>query len=420
MRKVEKYGISLYRLSAADGKICLRGVKPLKAIKEDIIVKTLTFPFLARKGWDSRIGSANIHNKERWIGFFFGPAGVILLNGIIASYLNVFYTDVLKVGGMWGGAFLLVLPIASKIVDAITNVIMGQIIDHTRSRQGKARPWLLVAAPLMVISAILLFIVPSAGSNVKAIWIIFSFNFYYSVAYTIYYMSHIMLVPLSTRNSKQRDGVAMLSNMAICIIPGFVVAMLFPMLILPAIGVDQGKWVTMVVIFSILVLPCMLMEYYFTKERVTEETRGLEDTTPVNKLGRQLKACFSSKYWVLFMVAFLVNQICSNMQNTSLIYYCNWVLGTYNDGVTQTIASAIGNAPLGFGILIMWPLVKKFGKRNVTLVGFVVAVIGAAIFYINPSNMSTVLLGLMVRAFGALPMTYIGIAMMSDALDHVE
>ena len=233
-------------------------------------------------------------------------------------------------------------------------------------------------------------------------------------------MSHIMLVPLSTRNSKQRDGVAMLSNMAICIIPGFVVAMLFPMLILPAIGVDQGKWVTMVVIFSILVLPCMLMEYYFTKERVTEETRGLEDTTPVNKLGRQLKACFSSKYWVLFMVAFLVNQICSNMQNTSLIYYCNWVLGTYNDGVTQTIVSAIGNAPLGFGILIMWPLAKKFGKRNVTLVGFVVAVIGAAIFYINPSNMSTVLLGLMVRAFGALPMTYIGIAMMSDALDHVE
>ena len=55
-----------------------------------------------------------------------------------------------------------------------------------------------------------------------------------------------------------------------------------------------------------------------------------------------------------------------------------------------------------------------------TLVGFVVAVIGAAVFYINPTNMSTVLLGLMIRAFGALPMTYIGIAMMSDALDHVE
>lgn len=204
--------------------------------------------WLASPRMDSRIHSANVTNKERWLGFFFGPGGVILLNGVMASWLNVFYTDVLKVGWIWGGAFLLVFPIVSKIIDAITNIIMGQMIERTKSRQGKARPWLLMSAPFLIISAIMAFSVPKASTTVQVIWILVSFNLYYSIAYTMYYISHTMLVPLSTRNVKQRDGVAMLSNMALCIIPGMFVAMLFPALVIPNIGVDQSKWIKMIVI----------------------------------------------------------------------------------------------------------------------------------------------------------------------------
>lgn len=383
-------------------------------------MKTFTFPALSRGAWNSRIKSANVQNSERWLGYFLGPGGVILLNGIIASYLNVFYTDVLKIGGLWGGMFLLVFPIVSKIIDAITNIIMGMILDNTRSKQGKARPWLLVGGPTIAIAAVLLFTVPNASSNVQIIWILFSYNLYYSIGYTIYYMSHSMLVPLSTRNTKQRDGVALLQNMALCIIPGMVVAMLFPALILPNIGVDQGKWIRMIIVFSIVVLPCVMMEYFFTKERITEEAAEMSEEAKTFTLGQQIKACCSSKYWLIMMGAIIIIQICTNIQNTSLIYYCNWVLGTYSDGFTQTIVSAIGNAPLGFGILIMWPLVKKFSKRNVMLAGFALSLVGVGVFYINPANMSTVLAGLMIRAFGALPITYIVMAMLADALDHVE
>ena len=200
--------------------------------------------------WDTKVKSANVKNSERWIGYFFGPAGVIILNAIMAQYLNVYWTDVLKINGLWGGAFVLVFPILSKVVDAITNVIMGQIIDRTKSRQGKARPWLIFAGPIVAIGAILSFSVPNASTTVQAIWIMFSYNLYYSIGYTIYYMSHTMLVPLSTRNTKQRDGLAMLSNMALSIIPGFCVAMLFPSLLLPALGVDQEKWMKAIVVFS--------------------------------------------------------------------------------------------------------------------------------------------------------------------------
>ena len=369
---------------------------------------------------DSKIKSANVQNNERWIGYFLGPAGVILLNGIMASYLNVFYTDVLKVGSLWGGMFLLVFPILSKIFDAITNIIMGQIIEHTKTRQGKARPWLLMSAPLLLISGILAYAVPRASETIQAIWIIFSYNFYYSIAYTMYYMSHTMMVPLSTRNIKQRDGVAMLSNMALNIIPGMFVAMLFPMLVIPALGVDQTKWLKMISIFSVVAFPCVMLEYFFTKERITEESKDLDDGTKQISISQQLKACLSSRYWVLIIITQIIIQIVTNIQNTSLIYYCNWVLGTYNDGSTQTIVSAVGNAPLGFGILLMWPLVKKFGKRKVMLIGLVVAILGTGLFMLNPASMGSVLGSLMIRAFGALPITYITMSMLADAMDHVE
>ena len=83
---------------------------------------------------DSRIHSANVTGSERWLGFFIGPAGVILLNSVLASYLNVFYTDVLKIGYLWGGLSLTVFPIVSKVIDALTNIVMGQIIEKTHTR----------------------------------------------------------------------------------------------------------------------------------------------------------------------------------------------------------------------------------------------------------------------------------------------
>ena len=88
----------------------------------------------------SRIRSENVTAKEKWLGYLLGPAGALLLNAVLATYLNVYYTDVLKLTGVWGGAFLVIFPIISKIVDAITNVAMGYIIDRTRTKEGKARP----------------------------------------------------------------------------------------------------------------------------------------------------------------------------------------------------------------------------------------------------------------------------------------
>ena len=105
-----------------------------------------------KKNWlpASRIKSADVTKGEKWLGYLVGPAGALLLNAVLASYLNVYYTDVLKLTGVWGGAFLMVFPILSKVIDAVTNIAMGQLIDRTKTKEGKARPWMLLSPPLFL------------------------------------------------------------------------------------------------------------------------------------------------------------------------------------------------------------------------------------------------------------------------------
>lgn len=126
-----------------------------------------------KKNWlpASRIKSADVTKGEKRLGYLVGPAGAFLLNAVLASYLNVYYTDVLKLTGVWGGAFLMVFPILSKVIDAVTNIAMGQLIDRTKTKEGKARPWMLLSAVLLPITGILLFAVPNASVTVQVIWV---------------------------------------------------------------------------------------------------------------------------------------------------------------------------------------------------------------------------------------------------------
>lgn len=366
----------------------------------------------------SRIRSENVTAKEKWLGYLLGPAGALLLNAVLATYLNVYYTDVLKQTGVWGGAFLVVFPIISKIVDAITNVAMGYIIDRTRTKEGKARPWLLLSAPLLAVTGILLFTVPSGSETVQVIWVMVSYNLFYSFAYTIFNMSHNLMVPLSTRDTTQRGSLSVFNQIATIMMSGILVALVFPMVIMPAIGADKSKWIVLMSVLSILALPLTLLEYFFTKERVTLENQGTEEAAIPFRA--QLKAIFTDRYMLIIYAYFLIYTFGTSIKNLSLVYFCNYVLGTYNDGITQTLISVIGGIPMGIGIFAVWPLAKKFGKRNVTLVGFILYAIGSAVCWLFPTNMVIMLVGQFIKNIGGLPCSYVFMALFADVLDHVE
>lgn len=373
---------------------------------------------LSGRIFNSRVHSKNVEGKEKWLGYLLGPCGALLLNAVLATYLNVFYTDVLKLTTVWGGMFLVVFPLVSKIVDAITNVLMGYIIDRTKTKQGKARPWLLLSAPLLFVTGLLLFIVPSGNQTLQIIWVMISYNLFYSFAYTIYNMSHNLMCPLSTRNTIQRGGLSVFNQISTIMMSGILVALVFPMAIMPILGVDKSLWIIVMGILSGLALPLTLLEYYFTKERVTEEQMGqAEKKIPFLT---QLKIVLTDKYMIVMFVYFLIYTLASSLKNLGLVYYCNWVLGTYNDGITQMLVSVIGGIPMGIGIFAVWPLAKKFGKRNVTLIGFLLYALGSAICWMVPANLYIVLVGQFIKNIGGLPCAYVFMALFADGLDHIE
>lgn len=371
-----------------------------------------------RKFFDSKVHGRNVTNKERWFGYLLGPAGALLLNAVLATYLNVFYTDVLKLTSIWGGLFLIIFPLISKIIDAVTNIIMGYIIDRTKTKQGKARPWILVSAPLLVISGILLFTVPTSNETVEVIWIIVSYNLFYSFSYTIFNMSHNLMCPLSTRNTIQRGGLSVFNQVTTIMMSGIIVALIFPMVVMPILGVNRNSWLICMSILSILALPFTLLEYYYTKERVSEESIGREEKKV--PFLTQLKIVLTDRYMIIMFVYFFISTFASSLKNLGLVYYCNFVLGTYNDGITQTLVSVVGGIPMGIGIFAVWPLAKKFGKRNITLIGFLIMSLGSAICWLVPNNMGIVIGGQFIKNLGSLPSAYVFMALFADGLDNLE
>lgn len=377
------------------------------------------FNFLSKPVFHSRIKSDEVKASEKWLGYLLGPAGALLLNAVLGTYLNVYYTDVLNLTTVWGGAFLTIFPIVSKIIDAITNIVMGYIIDRTRTKEGKVRPWILISAPMLMITGILLFTVPSGNQTVQVIWVMVSYNLFYSLAYTIFNMSHNLMVPLSTRDTEKRGSLSVFNQISTIMMSGIIVALIFPMVVMPMLGVDKAKWITTMSILSILALPLTLLEYYFTKERVTLEDadKPKEEKVPYKLL---LKAIFKDRYMVLILLYFLIYTVGTQFKNLGLVYFCNYVLGTYNDGSTQTLISVVGGIPMGIGIFAVWPLAKKFGKRNLTMAGFVLYAIGSGICWMFPTNMVIVIIGQFIKNIGGLPCSYVFMALFADVLDHME
>ena len=120
------------------------------------------------------------------------------------------------------------------------NLLVGRLIDNTRTSQGKARPYMLLSAPLVTIAIALLFLTPQNGSpSTQMIWIALSYNFYYAVAYPFFYTAHSSMVALSTRNSDHRGMLATFSNASGVAAVGIGASILVPMLLQSFLFVEK-------------------------------------------------------------------------------------------------------------------------------------------------------------------------------------
>ncbi|MBP3704780.1 MAG: MFS transporter, partial [Clostridia bacterium] len=270
----------------------------------------------------SRIKSENVQKSERIFGYFIGPCIVsIVSTALFGSYLIQFYTDVLSLTG----GVLTWLPLVSNVIGGLMGLFVGGWIDRTRTAQGKAHPWLLLSALLMPLAGLLLYNVPAAHGVLQNAWVVVSYIFYFGIVGAFNTLSHSLLIPLSTRNVEERDRLVMLSSTASSMIPGCLSTFVLPLAI-RAIGIGAEalqNWRTVMSLLALLLLPAILLEYYFTRERITEPPKPKAEQADFLL---RLKACFTNRKWLLLLLFMVSQSFFSAFFNSSTIYYCNWVL----------------------------------------------------------------------------------------------
>ena len=370
----------------------------------------------SKKIFNSRIKSANIGFKEILFGYLLGPIGGLVINQIFACYLNMYWTDVI---GIENKAFLTLFPLVSTIFIVIGNFVVGRLLDKNKTAQGKGRPFILISSLFVFVTSLLIFLAPSGNELVRLIWVAVTYNLFYSVAFPLYSASNSIMLPLSTRNSKQRGLLSTVTNLAGTGSAAFATMVMPLPFILPLLGVSRDAWLFFMVIVASIALLCIVLQYYFTRERISEE-EGLE--TPKKKISTkaQITTLITNKQWLLLIIFYFIFQLVGQMQNFSMVYYCNYILGTYNDGFTQTILGLVTGLPMLIAMFFVWPLSNKFGKKNLVIVGLIIAIIGTIIAFIWPDNWTAVIVGLCLKCLGASPAIYTIFALQADALDNAE
>lgn len=380
--------------------------------------------------WSSPLASSlvktdDVKLPEMLFGYFIGPFGALLSSGIFTSILQNYFTDVLKLNL----SFLTGLQLISTLFIVAANLIVGQLIERTKTLAGKARPWILLSALTLSVASVLMFIVPFEGTA-KMVWIAIAYNLYYAVAYPIYNTANSTLVPVSTRNSQQRGALASFTNVAGLGVMG-VGSMVFPILVSFALKENQALWFVAMLAVAIFTALTVLLQYKFTRERVTEElaegnAAGEEEQASTASIGVQLRAVASEKWWWIVIVFYMVFQWAGAMKNGSMSYFCKWVMdnsffGSADAwGASQSLLGILGAVPMAVAAIFVVPLSNKFSKRIVAMVGMLVGVVGGVIAGLANGNIIGVAIGVALKCLGSAPACYLILAMLADVIDHVE
>lgn len=378
----------------------------------------------------TKIRSANVKLPEMLFGYLLGPFGGLLLSGILGAQITTYWKYVLFAAEYADASsavyktvttFTTLLPLLSAILIVAGNVIAGQIIERTRTKAGKARPWILLSSVFLGVACVLMFIAPSNGNTVvKMVLQAVSYNLYYALAYPLYNTANSTLIPVSTRNGKQRSALASVTNIAGLGVMG-VGSMIFPAAISLVLHYDSAAWMVTFVVVGILSFLLTVLQYYFTRERVTEESLNLPLTDKKITVRKQMRAVATDKYWWMIVVFYLFFQFSGALKNASMYDYCNIVLAGYIDaGLMQTILGVVGAIPMAIAIVIIWPLANKFNKQAVVTGGIALGVVGGIIAGVWSTNPVVAAVGIALKCFGSAPACYMILAMIADVLDHIE
>ena len=382
---------------------------------------------------DSKVKTRSVTKKELILGHLIGPLGLIFVVNTIAALVEKFFTQ--QTGAMYGtenvamiqqmGGYYEVIMTVAKLLGIVTSLFSGWLMQHTQSRQGRMRPWHLIFGFVSIIIGGLIFLFPGTtlGDNY---WYYFFFLLicYHTVGSSYFYLFRDTICSLITRDPTEKTRVKFIRQMSWTLISGMIIGMLINMVVLPMwLEHNINGYAQLMVVLSLAAIPLLLIEYFYTKERIIEDVAqevGLEKENSI-PLRDQFKALLTNKYYVIFMILMTIGGIVDNFKGGNVQYfYVKFMLGGDQSPLMFTLYQVITGIPLGLGAIGIYPLAKKFGIKNVSLAGFSLVLVGNVIGWLFPSNVPIAMAAGFIHQLGMLPNAYITATLLCFAFDSVE
>lgn len=382
---------------------------------------------------NSKATTNSVSTKEWVLGHLIGPLGLIFVVNTIAALVEKFFTQ--QTGAMYGvanvemiqqmGGVYEVVMTSAKVLAVLVGLLNGWLIQHTESRQGRMRPWHLVFGFISIIIGGLIFLFPGNTLG-ESYWYYFFFLLvcYHTVGSSYFYLFRDTICSLTTRDPKEKTHIQFIRKMSWTLLSGIVIGMVFNMVVLPMwLEKDINGYPILMVTMSIIAIPLLLLEYFYTRERISEDVAVEHDRLDEQKipLRQQMKALLSNKYFVILFAIATISGIVDNFKGGNVQYfYIKFMLGGAENWAMYTIYQVVTGIPLGIGAFLIYPLAKKIGIKNLTVGGYALVLIGSIMGWMYADQLIPALIGGFLRNIGWLPNAYIFATLMCFAYDDVE
>ncbi|GAB3059022.1 MFS transporter [Virgibacillus ainsalahensis] len=325
----------------------------------------------------------------------------------IASFITIYMTDTVGIAAGVIGTIILL----ARVTDGFSDLFMGTIIDNTKAKMGKAKPWVFWTAPILGILTFMLFNVPDWFGQTGKVVYVFSIYFLIStVFYTANNVAYSSLTSFMTNDKEDRVALGSIrfifANIAVLSITTFTT------FLVDGFGGGQQGWTITAAIYGLLCALPLMATGWFTKERnVAKKVNENQKTSFVPIL----KVLFTDKYFILALVLYLLWYL-RQTENGIRVFYATYI---FDNPDVMGLLSMAALLPMIIGLFFAPKIAGKYGVKKSVNAGLIISIIAYAIMIIFPENLTMLVIGLAVNAVGLVPLQAALSAIVADVGDLV-
>lgn len=302
------------------------------------------------------------------LGYGSGDLAGNMVYAFLPSFVMLYLTNTVGLNPGIIGTLIMV----SKLFDGVSDIFFGTMIDKTKSKLGKARPWMLYAYIGCAVTLVANFAIPaSLGRTAQYAWFFIAYTMLNAVFFTANNIAYASLVTFCTRNSKER--VEMGSFRFIFAFSTSLIIQSVTVQFVRALGNGASAWKTVAIIYAVIGLIVNTISVFSIKELPEEELAKDKDQEEKYSLIEAAKLLVSNKYYLMICGTYVCQQIYTAMLNMG-IYYMIYILK--NEDLYSVFSWAI-NIPVIIAMCITPMLVERMkGLYRMNLAGYILGTAG--------------------------------------------